>query len=98
MPPRKLSTNAFGLGEIREEDEPFDESIEKVAADIEAEAETEELLAEDNRPVYRLLREKEEWVDKGLETAYKDGYTEIIGGVSYHAPFFYIITKRDVTA
>ena len=95
MPPRKLSTNAFGLGEIREEAIEEAEN-EGLAIKPTLEEDLAVVKAYNDRPVYRLLREKEEWVDKGLETAYKDGYTEIIGGISYHAPFFYVITKREV--
>ena len=106
MPPRKVSTNAFGVGDLRDEDETPDPwanlrtsgeaEVEAQAKDAEEGEETEALLAVDDRPVYRLLREKEEWVDRGLERAFADGYTEIIGGVGYHSPFFYIITKRAV--
>ena len=96
MPPRKtISTNAFGVGEIREEAIEEAEN-EGLAIKPTLEEDLAVVKAYNDRPVYRLLREKEEWVDKGLETAYKDGYTEIIGGISYHAPFFYVITKREV--
>ena len=96
MPPRKtISTNAFGVGEIREEAIEEAEN-EGLAIKPTLEEDLAVIKAYNDRPVYRLLREKEEWVDKGLETAYKDGYTEIIGGISYHAPFFYVITKREV--
>jgi hypothetical protein len=94
MPPRKLNTNAFGLGELREEvEEAENEGL--ALKDIPEEIETQELLSVDERPVFRLLREKEEWVDKGLEKAYADGYTEILT-LSYDKPFFYVLTKREV--
>jgi 16S rRNA C967 or C1407 C5-methylase (RsmB/RsmF family) len=92
------STNPFNPAqatEILEEDEPFDETLAKVAADIEAEEETQELLAVDERPLFRFLRDNSQHVDAGLLKAEKDGYTHV-EALAYAAPFFLIILKRDV--
>jgi hypothetical protein len=82
------------LPEILEEDEPFDETLAKVAADIEAEEETEELLAVDERPLFRFLRDPEQHIDKSLNTAAKEGYTHV-EALDHTGSFFYIIMRRD---
>jgi hypothetical protein len=88
-------TEDAGFSEVIEEDEPFDETLAKVAADIEAEEETEELLAVDERPLFKFLRDPEQHIDKSLNTAAKEGYTHV-EALDHTGSFFYIIMRRDV--